>query len=470
MNLKYKRLASNTFLFAIANMGTKLLQFFLVPLYTYTLTKSQYGIMDLFLTTLNMLLPIFALSIADAVFRYTMERNASHDILSNGFIITTIGSVIVLLCIPIFKIMKIPYAGYFAIILSLLLYLSLFQNYARAANYEKVFALSGVINAIILGSLNVLLMVFLHLGIRGYVYSLLFANLCTVLYLFIATNAINNLNVSKLSLFEMKKLLRYSVPLIPNAFAWWFTNDANRYFILFFVGATGNGLYAVASKIPSLLNMVYNIFAQAWQISAVEEFNSEDSSKFYSNILNISIFILMIVSCILLTFIKPFIWFFMEHSYYSSWKFVAYLLLASVFSNISAFLGTIFLAAKATNKIMTTTVIGMITNVVFNLILIPQFGVNGAGIGSCLGFMIVCLIRINIVNKNYMKIRINKKNIYMLVLFFGIMLINFGISSLIYSTVLDILVVLIILLINLKNLKSIIFAILKKEKTLKGKD
>ena len=69
-----------------------------------------------------------------------------------------------------------------------------------------------------------------------------------------------------------------------------------------------------------------------------------------------------------------------------------------------------------------------------------------------------------------MKIRINKKNIYMLVLFFGIMLINFGISSLIYSTVLDILVVLIILLINLKNLKSIIFAILKKEKTLKGKD
>lgn len=464
MNLKYKRLVGNTLLFAIANMGTKLLQFFLVPLYTYTLTKSQYGTIDLFLTTINMLLPIFALSIADAVFRYAMEKKESYDILSNGFMITTVGVAIVLLCIPVFKIMKIPYAGYFAIILSLLLYLSLFQNYARAANFEKVFALSGIINAIILSSSNVILLVFLHLGIRGYVYSLLFANLFTVLYLFMATNAINKLNISKLSIFEVKKLLRYSIPLIPNAFAWWFTNDANRYFILFFVGVTGNGLYAVASKIPSLLNMVYNIFAQAWQISAVEEFNSKDNSKFYSNILNISIFVLMLISCLLLTFIKPFIWIFMEHSYYGSWKFVAYLLLASVFSNISAFLGTIFLAAKATNKIMTTTVIGMITNVVFNLILIPKFGVNGAGIGSCLGFMIVCMIRISIVNKNYMKIQVNKRNIYMLILFFGIMLINFLISSLIYSILVNFIIVLSILLLNFKKLKGLILTVLEKRK------
>lgn len=100
--------------------------------------------------------------------------------------------------------------------------------------------------------------------------------------------------------------MAYSIPLIPNAFSWWFTNDANRYFILIFVGAAGNGLYAVANKIPSILTMIYNIFAQAWQMSAVEEFKSEKNSEFYSNVLNGSIRVLLIAACFLLAVIKPF--------------------------------------------------------------------------------------------------------------------------------------------------------------------
>ncbi|WP_318636215.1 lipopolysaccharide biosynthesis protein [Lacticaseibacillus rhamnosus] len=148
----------------------------------------------------------------------------------------------------------------------------------------------------------------------------------------------------------MQKLLHYSIPLIPNSFSWWFTNDANRYFILFFVGAAGNGLYAVANKIPSILTVFFGIFSQAWQLSAVEEFESKDSEAFYSKIFNYMIFISAVGVSILLIILKPFMQVYTSPSFYSSWHFAPFLLIAAVFANLSTFLGTIFIAAKKLDK------------------------------------------------------------------------------------------------------------------------
>ena len=51
MNKKSKKLLANTVLFFIGSIGSKLIQFFLVPLYTYTLSTSEFGVTDLVLTT-----------------------------------------------------------------------------------------------------------------------------------------------------------------------------------------------------------------------------------------------------------------------------------------------------------------------------------------------------------------------------------------------------------------------------------
>lgn len=449
-NSKYKRLFSNTALFAIANMGTKLIQFILVPLYTYTMSKAQYGTVDIALTTINMLMPLFALSISDAVFRYTMDKNEIGSVLINGLIVTALGSVFVFFCIPIFGLFKIAYPVLFAGSLVLSLFMSLLQNYSRAAGFEKEFAFSGVINALILSALNILFLVHFKMAVQGYMLSMVIAYLLTDLYLFVSIKLWKQLDFKLVSWKKTKEYMAYSIPLIPNAFSWWFTNDANRYFILIFVGAAGNGLYAVANKIPSILTMIYNIFAQAWQMSAVEEFKSEKNSEFYSNVLNGSIRVLLIVACFLLAVIKPFMKVFVSPSYYSAWKFVSFLLLAATFSNASAFLGTIFLAAKKTRSIMSTTVIGMFVNLLFNLLLIPKFGVNGAGIGSSLGFLLVCITRYIMVNKRFVKISLEKDLLILLTGFFTIMIVNFAINSMFITALINCTITAILMLLQVR--------------------
>lgn len=66
---KYKYLAKNIGLLAVSNFTTKILTFFLVPLYTAVLSTTDYGIYDLFFTTIGVLLPIVTLNIQEGVLR-----------------------------------------------------------------------------------------------------------------------------------------------------------------------------------------------------------------------------------------------------------------------------------------------------------------------------------------------------------------------------------------------------------------
>ena len=83
MNKKSKKLFKNTLLFFIGSIGSKFIQFILVPLYTYTLTTEQYGKADLLLTLVNFLMPIFSIQLTDALLRFGLDKKINKDNLFN---------------------------------------------------------------------------------------------------------------------------------------------------------------------------------------------------------------------------------------------------------------------------------------------------------------------------------------------------------------------------------------------------
>ncbi|WP_172638399.1 lipopolysaccharide biosynthesis protein, partial [Lactiplantibacillus plantarum] len=160
-----------------------------------------------------------------------------------------------------------------------------------------------------------------------------------------------------------------------------------------------NGLYAVATKIPTIINVFYTVFAQAWQISAVEEYENDRDGDFFSTIFNANVGLSVILIGGILVVLKPVMSIFVASSYFLAWQIVPSLLFASFFSNLSSFLGTIYLATKKTGGIMKTTVYGMIVNILLNCTLVPIFGLQGAGIGAALGFAFIAGVRLIDVRK-----------------------------------------------------------------------
>lgn len=390
-----KRLLGNSVIFSIGTLGTKLIGFLMVPFYTYFLTRGEFGIVDLITTTVAMLTPVVTLSIFDAIFRFTMDKDVSNDILfTNGLFITLIGSIAVLIVSLLAQVMGYSYALLLGLLLIFGVLNSFLQYFVRGIGYVRLFAVTGIVGTILMTGLNILFIWYFKLGVNGYLYGMIGASIATVLLILVVVRPSKYINLKLINKQNIWMLLNYSIPMIPNAFAWWFTNDANRFFILFFLGASANGIYAVANKIPSILTIFFTVFNQAWQISAVDEYESENNSRFYSMIFNNLAHFSFVGVAGLVLILKPLMKILVAPNFYSAWEFVPFLMLAMIFSNLSGFLGSTYIAAKQTKKLFSTTVYGMIINIIFNAILIPLIGLNGAGLGGALGFLVVMVIRL----------------------------------------------------------------------------
>lgn len=284
-NNRVRMLLSDSLLFAVSNIGTKLIMFLMVPVYTYYLSTGTYGMVDLYLTTLTMLTPIVTLSVFDAVFRFSLDNGVEKPtIFSNGLVVTIIGGTIVLVLGAILTALVNDFnLLLFSLLLILNSLLSLIQNYLRGSGNKRLFVILGLISSIFTAISTVGLLL-----IQNNLQSVIIGNSIGFIMAVFVGIGFGKLkfNMKEISVSFISKLLQYSIPLIPNAFAWWFTNNVARFAILYFVGTAGNGIYAVATKIPALITVFFSIFSQAWQISAVNEFNSEDKSKYYSEVFN----------------------------------------------------------------------------------------------------------------------------------------------------------------------------------------
>ena len=95
MNHKYKNLLSNVSLFTISNLGSKVLTVLLVPLYTSVLSTEEYGIVDLIISTISLLLPILTCSTAEGVLRFSFtNENYARDSLTISFVYSIFGTIV----------------------------------------------------------------------------------------------------------------------------------------------------------------------------------------------------------------------------------------------------------------------------------------------------------------------------------------------------------------------------------------
>lgn len=394
----YKKLLSNSLIFAIGNFSSRFLNILLVPLYTYYFTTAEYGTVDLVTTTISLMLPIVTLNVYEAVLRFTMDEEADNrSVFTNSIFILIFTLILALsatLLVSQFVTIDPLLLKSLAVILCVQSIQTVFSQYARGKGKIKAYALNGIITTFIAGVSNIILIVYLHMGIQGYFISIIISNLFSILYFAKVIDIRGSFDFKSRDKALTKKLLLYSLPLIPNSIMWWLTNASNRYFILFFLGASANGLFAVANKIPSLISMVNSIFFQAWQLSAIEEYNSDEKETFYSSVFNYFSSVLFLSTACILAVIRPALGFLVEETYFDSWKLVPFLLLSVVYSSFSSFLGTNYIASKKTTGVFTSSIVGAIVSVLLNSLLIPWIGIIGSGISSMVSFFVIWLIRL----------------------------------------------------------------------------
>lgn len=396
---KYIYLFKNIGLLALSNFATRFLSFFLVPLYTNILTTTEYGTYDLFTTTVGVLVPILTVNIQDAVIRFALEKDFDNKAVATIAVrYLLLGSAVVLLGLVVNGIFGFSDAGRDYTAFFFLMFLSqalsgIVTSFIRGIDRIKELSISSVIASAVTIGCNILFLVVFRWGLNGYFLANIIGPLIQSLYLLIYAHIPSYIKPKERYAQEKKEMLAYCKPLIANSIAWWVNNASDRYVVIFFCGIAANGIYSVASKIPSMLNIVQSIFTQAWTISAVVDYNERNKSGFFDNTYKAYNCLLVILCSAIIASDKILAYFLYSGDFYEAWRYVPWLTIAIVFGAMSGYIGGIFSAVKDSKTTASTTIGGAVCNTVLNVILTPFMGPLGAAIATAISYCAVWIFR-----------------------------------------------------------------------------
>lgn len=395
-----KRLFKTTIIYFIGTFGSKLLVFFLMPLYSAYLSTEQFGTVNLITNIIPLIGPVFTLQVTETIFRFlctSKDEDEKKKYITNSFIIFLMGiAVFILFYVPISIITKFQYAILFILYFIFNYFATYLQQVLRGVRKNVDYTITGVLSTVIQLIINIVLIKYLYE--RSMLLAYVVGSVTIIVYALIRLKFFQYIKFKLFNKDIIKNMLKYSIPLIPNQISWWLNGTAGLYILEYFSGTSATGLVSFANKFPTLLMTVNSIFLLAWTESSIYEYNSKDKAEYYSsNLENFSKF-LILFSALLLPAIKIYYEFFIAETYHESISLVPLMFVAMIFNAISAFVGTVYTASMKTKGAFYTTIIAAIVNLIFAIILIPlcgQYGYVIANIISYVAFYIVRRISIN---------------------------------------------------------------------------
>lgn len=411
---KLKYLFKNMSFLVISQFGIKFLNFFLVPLYTSVLTTEEYGTYDLFNTTIALLIPFLTLNIRESTIRFALDKTYDKKQVMSISVVYSIRSILygaVLLAAN--KILGFSPAIEEYKWLIFLMFLSqvvngVVTNFVRGLDRLKDIAVSSVICSMSIIFLNIVTLLPLHMGLTGYFLANIFGPLVQSIYLFIICQGWKYIDLVNIDKKLSKEMYNYSTPMIANATAWWINGVSDRYIILWLCGAAANGIYSVANKIPSILDVFQSVFSQAWTLSAVKEFDSEDRNGFFTTMYNMYNMCMTIMCSALIGVSRFMAKVLYAKDFYAAWQYVPFLTIAVLFGALAGYAGAIFAAAKDSKMYAYSTMAGAIVNITLNIVLVKPMGPLGAAIATALCYAVIYWLRISNALK-YIKLKLSLK-------------------------------------------------------------
>lgn len=398
-------LVKNTSILAFGTVCTKGIMFFMTPLYTIWLSVGDYGTFDLITTYSSLTIPFVTLAVGEALFRFMLDAKTREErsrIASTAFAIYCVGAFAIML---IGIVAAAVWAVAMRLVLAVVVYgcAELLYNYAmtalRGLKHLDQYALGNIVFVLGLAVMTVVTVYLLGLGLEGILIGYAIGDIISVAVMAALSKFYLLISPSMVNLSELKGMLNYSMPMIPNAVSWWIINASDRTIISIVLGAEANAVYAIANKLSGLCTTLFSVFHLSWQQSASEALNDVDRDKYYSGVLTTTTRVIASI-CILVIGINQLFFDVLFSAEYSDGRYIAPILALAVLLSVQAqFIGGIYVALKWSKKNGGTTLIAAAVNAALNWALIGHLGLYAAALATLAAYAILLVVRLVDVRK-----------------------------------------------------------------------
>lgn len=400
-----KKLAGQTAIYGIPSIVGRFLNYLLVPLYTYgLLTQQEYGVVNLFYSYTALMMIILTYGMETAFFRFSETESDKNRVYSTALISLTGSSLVFLLVVTLFSGTVAGWLGYpdnaafvvwFAWIMALDAITAIPFARLRALNRPIYFSTVKSINifANILFNLFFLLLCpwlanHLQGTSAGFVLGFIYRPDWVIEYIFISNLLASILSLILLSpaLFRfslqfdatlLKKMLRYSLPLMIAGFAGIINENVDRILLRYLLPLSPAdaeaqvGIYSACYKIAVLMTL----FIQAYKFAAEPFFFSQmknaDAQKMYARIMDYFIIAVSAIFLVTMLFLDTIFIRLTGPEFRGARAIIPVLMLAKLFLGVYYNLSIWY---KLTGKTMWgafITMVGALVTIGLNFILIP---------------------------------------------------------------------------------------------------
>ncbi len=428
-----KKLIKNTIIITLGNLSTKFVSFLLLPLYTAILSTEEYGTVELINTYVSLLLPLVTFEIEQALFRYLIDnRNKKEDktkVISTAFAFDFFQMIIfMLIFLATSYFFKIQFKFFILTNISATLLSSITLQYCRGVGDNKSYSIASFITAFITIVLNIIFIKFFKFGAFGMLLSIFIANIFCFIYLVLKKKIYKQFHFNQIDRKLLMQMLKYSLPLIPNALSWWVINASDRIIVSNFLGLNINGIYSIAYKFSNLYYSLYTIYNLTLTESVALHIYDEDSNEFISGILWKSHNFFFSLNLITISLISVIFNIIIHENYKDAYLQIPILLVASFLTSLVLMFGTIYVANKNTKEVAKTTIYAGIINIIVDLVLIKIIGLYAASFSTFVAFFILIIYRWFDLKK-YINLNFNFKIVTFNILYLSLILTTYYLGN-----------------------------------------
>jgi len=400
---KIKEIGQHGIVFGLGTLLQRAIGFVLIPLYTTHLTTSDYGVLGLITLTAAIIGSIFSLSLTGGLFRSYYDYDDEEDrkiVISTTLYLTAISCVILFISglffpkyLSILLFDNTNYEIHFLLIFisSILGILNsipftIFRARKKSNQYvslEIVFFLIGI-------GLIIYFVAVKNWGVFGILLGQVMTGTITLLTLYFCIRKDIVLKFSKL---EARKILLFSVPLVPANLTYFVMNYFDRYMLDYYCTLSMVGLYHLGYQfgmvIMTLLVMPLRLVWSPMFLSVKDHSNAKE---FYSIALTYVIAIGSFLFLGLALLSKEVIYLVANEEYWGAYTVVPLITLTYLFYSVEIILNVGIGLMRKTKVVTLYFLIGAIANIILNFALIPEYGIMGAAYATLIAFVITIII------------------------------------------------------------------------------
>ena len=407
------KLAQNAAIYSFFTLLQRGLGFFLLPVYTTVLATSELGIISTATAIISFMVILFGLSFKGATTFYYYEYKDNQKEYLKKILGTSVSTILLFTFFGIGVLLltkawildwlfeNIDFYPY--VILSLIsIFLQpiyfFYQSLLKAKQEAKK---ASFLDFGYFGIMVGLTLIFI-LGFGFKAEGALLANAIASLWTFVVSIIGLRRDISICLVPSiLKKLMNYSLPLMPHNLSGWAMNMVDRIMLNVMDSLSIVALFDVGSQIGKLINIVslgVNSAFAPWFFDQIK--NDPNSHKNIAQVTN-KIVLLYVCLAVGVSWLAPeLLSIISSPEYYSSWRVVPLIAMAFVINGFYFSFSSIFFLEK-TKYLPILTILGAVVNIILNFFLIKSYGFMGAAYASILTKIFFTIITYIVSQKLY---------------------------------------------------------------------